>query len=84
MWWQAIEWREGYFAPLLKHFLEAALAGELEVHLQEEKAAGLANRKNGKTSKKVRSLSGEFNLETGPDRSGSSYGFTEAPAHHYG
>jgi putative transposase len=62
---------KGIFAPLLKHFLEAALAGELEAHLQEEKAAGLTNRKNGKTSKKVKSLSGEFELESGRDRSGS-------------
>ena len=44
---------KGIFAPLLKHFLEAAMAGELEAHLQEEKAAGKSNRKNGKTSKKV-------------------------------
>jgi putative transposase len=62
---------KGIFAPLLKHFLEAALAGELEAHLQEEKAAGKANRKNGKTSKTVKSLSGEFELETSRDRSGS-------------
>ena len=62
---------KGIFAPLLKHFLESALAGELEAHLQEEKAAGLTNRKNGKTSKKVKSLSGEFDLETTRDRSGS-------------
>lgn len=32
---------KGIFTPLLKHFLEAALAGELAAHLQEEKAAGL-------------------------------------------
>jgi hypothetical protein len=32
----------------------------LEAHLQEEKVAGKSNRKNGKTSKKVKSLSGEF------------------------
>jgi putative transposase len=62
---------KGIFAPLLKHFLEAAMAGELEAHLQEEKAAGKSNRKNGKTSKKVKSLSGEFDLETSRDRSGS-------------
>jgi putative transposase len=62
---------KGIFAPLLKHFLEATLAGELEGHLQEEKAAGKANRKNGKTSKKVKSLSGEFELEMGRDRSGT-------------
>ena len=49
---------QGIFAPLLKHFLESALAGELEAHLQEEKTSGLSNRKNGKTSKRVKSLSG--------------------------
>lgn len=55
---------QGIFAPLLKHFLEAAMAGELEAHLQEEKAAGKSNRKNGRTSKTVKSLSGEFELES--------------------
>jgi transposase-like protein len=62
---------QGIFAPLLKHFLESALAGELEAHLQEEKALGLSNRKNGKTSKRVKSVSGEFELESTRDRSGS-------------
>lgn len=62
---------KGIFAPLLKHFLEAVLAGELEAHLQEEKAAGRPNRRNGKTSKKVKSLSGEFDLESSRDRLGS-------------
>jgi putative transposase len=68
---QALNGEQGIFAPLLKHFLEAALAGELEAHLQEEKAAGKANRRNGKTSKKVKSLSGEFDLESSRDRLGS-------------
>lgn len=62
---------KGIFAPLLKHFLEAALEGELDAHLLEEKSAGLFNRKNGKTSKRVKSLSGEFDLESSRDRSGS-------------
>jgi transposase-like protein len=62
---------KGIFAPLLKHFLEAALEGELQGHLQEERASGVANRKNGKTTKKVKSLSGEFELESSRDRSGS-------------
>lgn len=62
---------QGIFAPLLKHFLESALAGELESHLQSEKALGYNNRKNGKTSKTVKSLSGEFELESTRDRSGS-------------
>jgi putative transposase len=55
---------QGIFAPLLKHFLESALAGELEAHLQNEKASGLSNRRNGKSSKVVKSLSGEFDLES--------------------
>ena len=62
---------KGIFAPLLKHFLESALEGELEAHLQEEKASGLSNRRNGKISKRVKSLSGEFDLESSRDRSGS-------------
>jgi transposase-like protein len=62
---------KGIFAPLLKHFLEAALEGELQSHLQEEKASGVANRKNGKTAKKVKSLAGEFDLESSRDRNSS-------------
>jgi transposase-like protein len=62
---------KGIFAPLLKHFLEAALEGELQSHLQEDKASGTANRKNGKSTKKVKSLSGEFELESGRDRNSS-------------
>jgi putative transposase len=50
---------KGIFAPLLKHFLEAALDGELQAHLQEEKSSGLSNRLNGKTTKRVKSLSGQ-------------------------
>ena len=62
---------KGIFAPLLKHFLEAALEGELEAHLQDDKSSGVSNRRNGKTSKTVKSLSGEFTLESTRDRSGS-------------
>ena len=48
------------------------LAGELDNHLAADKASGHANRKNGKTSKTVRSLSsGEFELESTRDRSGT-------------
>jgi len=62
---------KGIFAPLLKHFLESALEGELDAHLQEERARGLSNRRNGKTSKRVKSVAGEFDLESSRDRSGS-------------
>ncbi|PWK67684.1 hypothetical protein LX99_04905, partial [Mucilaginibacter oryzae] len=47
---------DGLFAPMLKHLLEAMLEGEQENHLEASKASGLANRRNGKTSKKVRSV----------------------------
>ena len=47
------------------------MEGEPEAHLQEEKEAGNVNRRNGKASKKVKSISGEFELESGRDRTGS-------------
>jgi putative transposase len=60
---------KGIFAPLMKHFLESALQGEMDFHLKEEKAKGEENRRNGKSVKRVKSLSGEFDLETSRDRS---------------
>ena len=38
---------DGVFAPMLKHLLESMLEGELTHHLEESKAAGENNRKNG-------------------------------------
>ncbi|MEO0899010.1 MAG: IS256 family transposase [Bacteroidota bacterium] len=60
--------KDGAFTPLLKAFLEEALKGELDVHLAEEDQS---NRKNGKSSKKLRSSHGEFELDTPRDRAGS-------------
>ena len=62
---------KGIFAPLMKHFLEAALQGEMDFHLKEQKANGEENRRNGKIIKRVKSLSGEFDLETSRDRAGT-------------
>ena len=60
---------DGVLAPLLKHLLESVLEGELDHHLADGRAKGQKNRKNGKTSKTVRSLSaGEFDLESSRDR----------------
>ena len=48
------------------------LAGELDNHLAPNKLSGIANRKNGKSIKTVRSLSsGEFELESNRDRNGT-------------
>lgn len=63
---------DGILAPLLKHLLESVLEGELDHHLADSRASGQKNRKNGKTSKTVRSLSaGEFDLESTRDRLGT-------------
>ena len=62
--------KDGAFAPLLKSFLDAALEAELESHLDEvERSSG--NRRNGKTSKDVRTSSGTITVETPRDRSSS-------------
>jgi transposase-like protein len=62
--------KDGAFAPLLKDILEAALAGELEGHLDEEQRAS-GNRKNGKTSKRLKTADGTIDLETPRDRTAS-------------
>lgn len=59
--------KDGAFAPLLKDILEAALEGEMESHLDEEER-GNGNRKNGKTSKKLKTADGTLELETPRDR----------------
>lgn len=60
--------KDGAFAPLLKSFLDSALEAELDSHLDaEERLSG--NRKNGKTSKEVRTSSGTISVDTPRDRS---------------
>ncbi|MET4141924.1 transposase-like protein [Pedobacter sp. UYP1] len=60
---------DGVLAPMMKHFLESMMAGELDHYLSESKILEQPNRKNGKSKKTVRSLSsGEFELETSRDR----------------
>ena len=63
---------DGVFAPMLKHLLESMLEGELNNHLEESKAAGENNRKNGKTKETVHSLqSGHLEIESSRDRQGT-------------
>nr|WP_221887734.1 IS256 family transposase [Chitinophaga polysaccharea] len=59
--------KDGAFAPLLKEFLEAAMEGELEEHLDDEKRDN-GNRKNGRTSKRLKTAEGTIDLETPRDR----------------
>ncbi len=68
---KALNGEKGIFAPLLKHFLETALQGEMDAHLKDSKSLGENNRRNGRTNKRVKSLSGEFDLEGSRDRAGT-------------
>jgi putative transposase len=62
--------KDGAFAPLLKSFLDAALDAEMESHLDEaERNTG--NRRNGKTSKDIRTSSGTISVDTPRDRTSS-------------
>ena len=67
---QGLLGKEGVLTPLLKRFLEKALEGELAHHLgEEERSKG--NRRNGKSSKKLKSSSGPVDLHSPRDRQGS-------------
>jgi len=58
------------FCALIKKFLDAALEAELESYLDEaERSSG--NRKNGKTSKDVRTSDGTITVNTPRDRNSS-------------
>ena len=60
----------GLFAPMLKHFLETALEGEMDNHLLHSRQTE-QNRRNGKNTKMVKSSAGLLELTTPRDRSGS-------------
>ena len=57
--------KDGVFTPLLKEFLEEALEGELEAHIDQTDDP---NRKNGKGKKKVKTAVGDVELTTPRDR----------------
>lgn len=59
--------KNGAFAPMLKSFLEAALEGELDAHLDEDERK-TGNRKNGKQSKTLQTSDGPLEIETSRDR----------------
>jgi transposase-like protein len=63
----SIDGKDGVLAPLIKQLTEAALEAELETHLGSE----LRNRKNGRSSKTMKSSVGEFELEVPRDRNGT-------------
>ncbi len=60
--------KDGILTPLIKQLTEAALTAELDAHIEAEESA---NRKNGRTTKTIKSTSGSFELATPRDRSGT-------------
>ena len=60
--------KDGALTPLIKQLTEMALQAELESHLAQDLEQ---NRKNGITSKTMKSSDGEFQLDTPRDRNGS-------------
>jgi transposase-like protein len=60
--------KDGAFAPLFKQFLEAALAVEMEEHLKSDESG---NRRNGQSSKTIKTGDGQFELTTSRDRNSS-------------
>lgn len=59
----------GALTPLIKKLLESSLEGEMAHHLSNDSTEN--NRRNGKSSKTLRTSFGSFDLVTPRDRTGS-------------
>lgn len=64
---QSLTGKDGAFAPLLKEFIETALAAEMAGHLDESER-GKGNKLNGKGNKTLKTLAGDITIETPQDR----------------
>jgi transposase-like protein len=60
--------RDGVLAPMLKRLLEAAMEGEIDMHLKE---TDVPNRRNGKMGKKLKTGYGTIEVNTPRDRNSS-------------
>ena len=65
---KALSGKDGILTPLIKQLTEAALRAEQEQHIADDPGP---NRKNGTTSKTIKSVAGTFELETPRDRAGT-------------
>ncbi|KTD58163.1 transposase [Legionella sainthelensi] len=68
---QSLTGKDGILTPLIKELLESALEGEMDSHITDCSEAGIVNRRNGETTKRIKSTTGVFDLETPRDRDGS-------------
>lgn len=60
-----LEGKDGVLAPLIKRLIEAGLNGELDAHMMHDTDK---NRRNGKTSKRVKTAFGNVEIDTPRDR----------------
>lgn len=65
---EKLKGKDSVLTSLIKQLTESALQAELEGHLTSEQAP---NRKNGFSTKAIKSHAGNFELDTPRDRSGS-------------
>lgn len=65
---QDLTGEKGFLTPLIKQLTEAALKAELDQHLESDTTP---NRKNGYTRKTIKAPTGNFELDTPRDRSGT-------------
>ena len=68
---ESLTGKDGILTPLIKQIIEASLEGEIEAHLSDYKATNGSNRRNGKTSKLLKTGTESFELETPRDRLGT-------------
>jgi transposase-like protein len=61
--------KDGILTPLIKRLLEASLKAELDSHMEDTRDNG--NRKNGYTSKTIKTDTSEIELDNPRDREGS-------------
>ena len=65
---QGLTGQDGILTPLIKQLTEAAIKAELEQHLMTSESP---NRKNGTSSKTIKTGSGSFVLDSPRDRAGT-------------
>jgi transposase-like protein len=63
--------KEGLLAPMIKELIELSLQGEMDAHLSEINLEEASNRRNGITTKNVKSSVGNFDLDVPRDRNSS-------------
>jgi len=62
---------DGVFTDLLQSFVDSALEGEMEVHMEQQHQDGIKNRRNGRGKKTIKTEGGPLQISPPRDRNGS-------------